>query len=196
MYFKKRKHSQSKTRMFNTHVSFERAFPGTHVTRRMRREPGISCISCLQLPLKEAMAETRASLFLGRTNRFLNSYLRVHVTVSTTRLSPSLPRPRLPPVRCKSVRNLAGTRALAGDAPVMRFQAGGLEPNGDGQPASHLLTKDFSPLCVAYSCGGSPVLGGSRLCRRSGWDVSEPPVPPHYLLVHFHLSDPCVINAL
>ncbi|XP_075903607.1 protein disulfide-isomerase TMX3 [Nelusetta ayraudi] len=30
----------------------------------MRRKPGISCISCLPFPLKEAMAEARASLFL------------------------------------------------------------------------------------------------------------------------------------
>lgn len=141
----------------------------------MRRKPGISCISCLPFPLKEAMAEARASLFLGRTLRFHTLILRVHLTASTPRMSPSLPRPRLPPSRCTSVHSRAGTRALAGDAPVMRFQAGGLE-NGDGQPASYTLTKDISPLCLGYSCGGSPVLGGPCVCRRSGWDVSEPPV--------------------
>lgn len=148
-------------------VSIKRALPGTHVTRRMRREPGISCISCLPFPFKAAMAEARASLFLGRTNRFHYLYLRVHLTVSSTRPSPSLPRPRLLPMRCKSVYNRAGTRVLASDAPVMRFQAGGLE-NGDGRPASDSLTKDISLLCLGYSCGGSPVLGSPCLCRRSG----------------------------
>lgn len=141
------------------------------MTRRMRRERGISCISCLPFPLKGAMAEARASLFLGRTLRLHTLILRAHLTVSTLHLPPSLPRPRMPPSRCTSAHSRAGTRALAGDAPVMRFQAGGLE-NGDGQPASqpasYTLTKDISPLCPGYSCGGSPGLGGPCVCRRSG----------------------------